>query len=343
MILVSGYYGFDNLGDEAILAVLCADLLALGVKGRDVVVLSNDPAKTAEQLQVTALPRYDLRQIWRALGSARLFISGGGSLLQDVTSSRSIPYYLGLVELALLRKVPVVMYGQGVGPVQSSLYRSWIDRCYRRSQACSVRDEGSRQLLLDWGVPADKVELTADPVFQQELKRNSPSKSTRILLNLRPYAGWEGQQKIWLQQVMSWQDQGFAVEFIPLGPGDFEMGQVLQGQNADLRVHPQLTQASLAEVFRGAHACVSMRLHGLILSALHECQPIGLNYDPKVVAICEQLQVPFWELEDVADLGQGLENVWSTAEQHRLDYLSALEYLRGAALKNRAMLARVLR
>ncbi len=342
MILVSGYYGFDNLGDEGILAVLCADLVSLGAKGEDIVVLSNDPIRTMDRLHVAALPRYDFSQIWRALGSARLMISGGGSLLQDVTSRRSIPYYLGLVELAQLRRVPVVMYGQGIGPVQSKVYRSWISRAFRRSQVCSVRDAGSLKLLLDWGVPAGKINLTADPVFQQEPITDFASKSSKILLNLRPYMDWERHQGLWSNQVALWQHQGFSVEFIPLGPGDLEMGHTLQHQNSELNVHPQLTLATLENTFSGATLCVSMRLHGLIFSALHDCQPIGLNYDPKVVAICQQLQLPFWELEELNGLNQGLQILLGRAEQHRSEYRGALANLRGTALKNRAMLAQVL-
>ena len=91
MILVSGYYGFDNLGDEAILAALCQDLAALGVSRREIAVPSGNPAKTAALHGVTALGRFDLPGIWRALSSARCLISGGGSLLQDVTS-RPVSY-----------------------------------------------------------------------------------------------------------------------------------------------------------------------------------------------------------------------------------------------------------
>jgi polysaccharide pyruvyl transferase CsaB len=342
MILVSGYYGFDNLGDEAILATLCDDLASLGVPRQEIVVLSNNPLQTEKQLGVTAIPRYDLRQIWSRLGTARLFISGGGSLLQDVTSKRSIPYYLGSVELAFIRHVPVVMYGQGLGPVQSSLFRSWIARAFRGSVACSVRNAGSRQFLVDLNVSADKIELCADPVFQHRLVESGGAKSGRILLNLRPYQGWQMQQELWLDQVFSWQKQGFSVEFLPLGPGDLAMGHVLQERSSNLKVHQTITLETLGEVFSGARLFVSMRLHGLIFSALHDCQPIGLNYDPKVAAISQQLRIPYWELKDVRDLGLGIDQVLQSAEQHRLDYRLALEDLRYAALKNRAMLAQVL-
>ncbi|MCK9524548.1 MAG: polysaccharide pyruvyl transferase CsaB [Limnochordia bacterium] len=341
MILISGYYGFDNLGDEAILATVCEDLLALGVPSEEIVVLSNNPQMTAGQLGVRALPRYDLRQIWNKMGTARLFLSGGGSLLQDVTSKRSIPYYLGLVELAHLRGVPVVMYGQGLGPVRSGFFRSWIARAFKRSLACSVRNEGSLQFLVDLGVPAEKIQLCADPVFQHGLVEDLGPKSRRILFNLRPYEGWEWQQDLWLHQSRYWQDQGFTVEFLPLGPGDLEMGQALQERCSDLKVHQGVTLETLGQVFSGASLFVSMRLHGLIFSALHDCQPLGLNYDPKVAAISEQLQIPCFELEDVGDLALGVDRVLQNADQHRLDYRKALEVVRISALKNRAMLARV--
>lgn len=125
MILVSGYYGFGNLGDEAILAALCQDLVSLGISRRQIVVPSGNPQQTAAEHGVSVLGRCDLKGIWRVLSSARCMVSGGGSLLQDATSKRSLPYYLSLVELALLRRVPVVMYAQGLGPISSGPYKSW--------------------------------------------------------------------------------------------------------------------------------------------------------------------------------------------------------------------------
>ena len=341
--MVSGYYGYDNLGDDAILAVLCKDLVDLGFSSQDIVVLSGNPEKTAAQYGVAALPRYDLGQIWRGLGTARFFISGGGSLLQDVTSKRSILYYLGLVEAALLRNVPVIMYAQGIGPVQSPSLRSWVGRAFRRSLASSVRDQGSLEFLLDLGLSREMITLCADPVFQHELVADVATEGKRLLLNLRPYSQWGEQKEMWLDHVMLWQNQGFVVEFVPLGPGDAAMGRALQGGCADLKVHPNLTLETMGKVLSGANLFISMRLHGLIFGALHDCLPIGLNYDPKVEAISKQLMTPFWELGDLGDLGQGVGQILHRAKEHRLDYRRALVNLHGAAMGNRAMLARALR
>lgn len=341
--MVSGYYGFGNLGDEAILAALCKDLVALDFGLKDILVLSHDPEQTAAQHGVAAVPRYDLKAIWHALGTAEVFISGGGSLLQDVTSRRSIPYYLGLVELALLRKVPVVMYGQGLGPIRNRFFRSWVGRTFKKSSAASVRDAGSLEFLLGCGVRQEQVELCADPVFQEEMVVSPCPDRSKILLNLRPYYRWEQQQSLWLEHLASWQREGFVVEFIPLGPGDWEMGCLLQEAYPAVKVHPRLTLDSYAQVFTGAGLCISMRLHGLIFSALHDCLPVGLNYDPKVRALCTQLKIPCWEIGNIADLAAGIEPLVHRAEQHRLDYRRSLEELRSGAMQNRTVLAKVLR
>lgn len=343
VIMVSGYYGFANLGDEAILDSLCTDLTSLGFGRKDILVLSANPELTEAQHGVRALPRYDLRQIWRALGSSRCLISGGGSLLQDVTSKRSIPYYLGLVELAQLRKVPVVMYGQGIGPVQSSFLRVWVKRSFQLSQANSVRDQGSLQLLRELGVDPKNIQLCADPVFGQARSTITKPQGRRLLLNLRPYSKWSAQKGIWLDLLREWHTQGFEVEFAPLGPGDSEIGESLKTMWPDLNVHPNLTLESYKGIYERASLCISMRLHGVIFSALQDVLPVGLNYDPKVEAISTQLGIPLWDLDDVASLGIGVSQVLMDLAYYKEAYQKALIELNKGALANRTMLAQVLK
>lgn len=344
MIVVLGYYGFGNLGDEAILAVLCQDLEDLGFARQDILVVSGNPEQTSAQHGVGAIGRFELVKLWQVLGSTRCLIAGGGSLLQDVTSKRSIPYYLGIVELALLRKVPVMMYGQGVGPVSTGCYRRWVKRAFARSVAYSVRDTASAQFLADLGVTPQGGRLCADPVFQKMRRSNPPSSGTsRLLLNLRPYALWSQQRNLWLELIAHWQGEGHVVEFIPLGPGDRELGEDLQGRRPALKVHPTLTLETVDQVYGGASCCISMRLHGIIFAAIQDVLPLGLNYDPKVQVICEQLQIPYWELEDVSTLGEGVVEVLANGERYGRLYRDALGELRKQALGNQVMLAQVLK
>ena len=95
-IVISGYFGFGNAGDEAILEAMLVDLRAARPDVHPV-VLSGDPLTTAARFDVEAVPRLCLGAVRRALRDAALFISGGGSLLQDVTGWGSVPYYAGLI------------------------------------------------------------------------------------------------------------------------------------------------------------------------------------------------------------------------------------------------------
>src|SRR5690625_3424776 len=102
-IVISGYYGFQNSGDAAVLKwILLALEQQAEVAGIQInpVILSGDPRSTEEQYGVKAIPRMKLDQVYQALKASDGLISGGGSLLQDVTSAKTIPYYLGVIKIA---------------------------------------------------------------------------------------------------------------------------------------------------------------------------------------------------------------------------------------------------
>jgi len=97
--LISGYYGFGNLGDEALLAVIVEQLRGR-YPGASIDVLSNTPAETARTYGVEATPRAAPGAVRRAIDRADVVLSGGGGLLQNVTSLRSLLYYAGIVRTA---------------------------------------------------------------------------------------------------------------------------------------------------------------------------------------------------------------------------------------------------
>ncbi|WP_115993991.1 polysaccharide pyruvyl transferase CsaB [Cohnella lupini] len=167
-MVLSGYYGFRNSGDEAVLKSI---LTALAEAANDAgivvepVVLSGDPEWTTKQYGVEAVNRTKLGEVRRALKNSDGLISGGGSLLQDATGLGSIPYYLGIMAIARWCGKPTFVYAQGIGPVNRKVFQPFIARAFKRSAYVSVRDEESATLLRRYGVPPVKIEVVPDPVM----------------------------------------------------------------------------------------------------------------------------------------------------------------------------------
>jgi polysaccharide pyruvyl transferase WcaK-like protein len=183
-IAVSGYYGFKNAGDDAILMALVTTIRALA-PGAEITVLSHSPAETRQLYGVRAINRWNpFGIIWTLLRSD-LLLSGGGGLLQDVTGVRSICYYLVVVALALAVGKPVVYYAQGVGPVRTRFGR-WLTRIVsNRVDLITVRDQASRDDLLAMGICRPPLVVTADPVLALNPSQINNAGGAELLETLR--------------------------------------------------------------------------------------------------------------------------------------------------------------
>lgn len=145
-IVLSGYYGFDNVGDEAILLSI---ITALRKWQPDVAitVLSNNPAATARTYNVQAVNRWKMKEVGAAIKASDGLISGGGSLMQDSTGMKSIPYYSAIIRIAKWHKKPVFVYAQGMGPINHPLNKWIVKRTFNKVAQITVRDEESKELL----------------------------------------------------------------------------------------------------------------------------------------------------------------------------------------------------
>lgn len=115
-ILVSGYYGFANSGDDALLGAIIQNMREYD-PDMEITVLSKNPAETRALYGVESINRYNMFQIMSRMKKAKLLISGGGSLLQDRTSSKSLYYYLTIIRLAQTLGTKVMLYANGIGPL----------------------------------------------------------------------------------------------------------------------------------------------------------------------------------------------------------------------------------
>ena len=306
-ILISGYYGFDNLGDELILKVLVDELKR---DHNEVVVLSHNPAKTAKDYGVRAIHRNNVIDIIDALASAHLFISGGGGLFQDATGAGSAIYYGGLIHLARYFEVPVVFWGQGVGPLRGGLPRKLTASALRQCEFIAVRDQKSADLvneLIDF-----QPEITADPVWM--LKPSEKVRKDDSVLNigisLRPWPDLNDRRLAAFADVLrafaaqnEVKDDGKKVKFLLLPFQKSEDNHLLESLAAHLRPQPakgkQPERAGYeCELVEPGHVLsripecdlmFGMRFHSLILGLLNDVPVYGLIYDPKVDSLITDL------------------------------------------------------
>ncbi len=174
-ILISGYYGFDNSGDDAILKAMVKDIKAKDSNVK-ITAFSNNPTFTKKTYGIDAVNRFGIKGVVRAIRNCNLFISGGGSLLQDITSTRSLLYYISLMKLAKLFNKPVMVYANGIGPINKRINRFLTRKVLNKVDFITLRDEDSKIFLRDLRVENDNIYVTADPVFTLE-----PTKEETIL------------------------------------------------------------------------------------------------------------------------------------------------------------------
>jgi polysaccharide pyruvyl transferase CsaB len=165
-IVISGYYGFGNCGDEAMLFAIVTQLRKR-MPELEIVVLSQRPEDTARDFGVRAIPRRNFSLVRQELKSADLLLSGGGSLFQDVTSPRNVFYYAAIVLMARALGKKIFIYGQGIGPLNRRLSRFLVGQVVKWADVVTLRDEGSRRELASFGV-TKPVHVTADPFLGLE-------------------------------------------------------------------------------------------------------------------------------------------------------------------------------
>ena len=306
-IVISGYYGYDNCGDEAVLLSILHCLKKLSPDAQ-ITVLSGNPKKTRELYNVDAIDRWNLPAVAARLLSARLLISGGGSLIQDVTSVRSPMYYLGVIRLALLLKTKVMIYSQGVGPLQNDKNRAQTAKVFNRCHAITLRDSGSAELLKEIGVTKN-LNVVCDPVMALDHDNVGGDVVSELMLEFGLEDKSEKNHKpLLFVSVRHWKSD----DFFPL------VAEFLDGQSAsgwDIILVPahfpedldasKLLQSKMVSKVKVIERCLSakefiamaaiadrvfsMRLHGLICAAAVGTPMIGLSYDPKVDAFMKQL------------------------------------------------------
>ncbi|MCF6410114.1 polysaccharide pyruvyl transferase CsaB [Pseudalkalibacillus salsuginis] len=290
-LVISGYYGFNNIGDEAILASIIQSLKEIQ-PDIEIVVLSNKPELTKSTYGVDAVDRWNFKAILKALKESGGLISGGGSLLQDQTGWKSVPYYSGIMYLAKLLRKPVYMYAQGIGPLDR-FFNKWIVKVVlNKVNRITVRDEESKRLLENLRIKKN-IQIVPDPVMGfrvENLKSDwiSGRKFNKpiVTVSVRDWKGLKNfkikvagaldrlidqrQVEIIFIPMHGWHDHNTSVEVAKLMKNPSEIAPY------DASIEEKIAIIGSSEFLFG------MRLHSLIFAGIAGTPFLALSYDPKI-------------------------------------------------------------
>ncbi len=282
LIFLFGYFGAGNFGDEWTLASFLKGCQQIGLSRKQFVVLSRNPQATSDEHDVASIPR-NWRSILSTVRKSQLVIGCGGSLLQDVTSFRSLAFYCLLVWVAKAMGRKVALLGQGLGPLKRHLSRKLAKRTLSTCDLVTFREEVSFETAKQLGTSIDNCFVTADLTFVwDELPRRE--ERTEIGVNIRPVKErWN--EKALLEALKSSLCEGEQVLLLPLQPQTDELALKPLAISLPAKWWQYKNWHDGLEGIGSVGLLVAMRLHALVAACLLSVPFVGLNYDPKVANI----------------------------------------------------------
>lgn len=298
---MAGYYGFGNLGDEAILEMSLKQILEVTDR-KNITVLSGNKEVTRKKYNIDTIDRYNVFSVLNALKSSDVLIFGGGSLLQDVTSKRSIYYYLCLIRLAKLMNNKIVMLSQGIGPIISEKSKKAVGSTLPLVDYITVRDKFSKEFLESLGVDKNKIFLSTDPVINLSEDENINSNGEDFNLNDEESFKHKktGNVKVCFS-LRNWKDSdvsnkisnvahrliknGIECHFIPFYfKEDLQLiEQIEEKLGSDAFYYKdKISTKDAFEIIETMDVMVGVRLHALIFAAAANVPIVAVSYDQKV-------------------------------------------------------------
>lgn len=333
---ISGSYGGLNLGDEAILHVICAELRRTVTA--EITVFSRNAGDTLlrHDVEHVVQPR-DLsrREAQELVADLDLFILGGGGILYDADADM----YLREVFLAHESQTPVMVYAISAGPLVSPSLRARVRDALEHAAVVTVRDRHTRQLLEEIGVNREIV-LTADPALLLEpaaLTRTEILRSEAIDFETRligfsvrepgpaaPHLNVEHYHRLLANTADFMIDRLDAeVVFIPMERRMFDVqhshgvvGQMNHAHRATV-LKRDYSPGQILSLLKNFDFAVGMRLHFLIFSALAGVPFVGLPYATKVAGFLEELrlQAPVLEHVSAGQLIAHIDRAWDQRQE----------------------------
>ncbi len=293
-VLISGYIGFQNFGDDAILGLLVKYLKR---QNCNVTAFSSDPESTKRVFKINALNYMNPLQILWGVFDTNVLISGGGSLIQNGTGSLSLLYYLFIIFLAKLLGKKVIIFAQGIGPIYGKGYQWIAKKILKGCDLIMVRDIFSQRILKKWGINSRFV---IDPVWDLKCPprdtmgcvgvqlRNYRFLHPTLLKELARYIGiYFGDRKIKIFSFQNSQDSNLA----------YQLEYWLKAQNSDMAVEVIVptSHRQLLEEFSHLEYLFAMRYHAVLIALKMGIKVLPISYDVKVKNLADEFNIPYME------------------------------------------------
>lgn len=299
-VLISGYIGFQNFGDDAILGLLTKYLKR---QNCEVTAFSSDPESTKRTFKINALNYLNLFHIFWGIFDTHVLISGGGSLIQNGTSSSSLLYYLFIIALAKFFHKKVIIFAQGIGPVYGKKYQWLTKKILKGCDLILVRDVFSQRILKKWGINSRYV---IDPAWDLKCPerdsqncvgvqlRNYRFLHPTLLKELAKYIGiYFGDRRIKIFSLQNSQDSELAYQF--------EYWLKAQCSDISTEVIVPRSHKHLLEEFAHLEYLFAMRYHAVLMALKMGIKVLPISYDVKVKNLADEFNIPYIEACEESD------------------------------------------
>ena len=295
-ILLSGYYGHNNMGDEAMLEAII-ETLRSERKYIKLAVLSQKPGETSKLHNIKSIYRFSIYRIFKTLIKTKVYINGGGSLIQDNTSNRSLYYYLSLIVLAKLTNTKVMIYANGIGPINKTINKHFTRCVLNMADIITVRDENSLKELERLKINKPKIELTADAALTLKSVENERIESilkaegidaskSLIGFSIRQW----GQDMEYLETVAKVADIAYKkynlvpVFIVMQKNNDLKISEsIIKRMESDAYIiKDNYSPKEILGIISKLELLIGMRLHALIFASMSAVPCIGIVYEQKV-------------------------------------------------------------
>ncbi|MFI3230037.1 MAG: polysaccharide pyruvyl transferase CsaB [bacterium] len=307
-LLIAGYHGYGNCGDEATLMAMSTNIKEMA-PDVNITAISHIPELTKAEYNINSIQRFNAVEVIKAIINSDIILSGGGTLIQNGTSTRSLLYYLSIIKFAKIFKKRVMLYSNGIGPVNGIINRNLVKMVVNSVDLITLREEFSKDDLMSMGVINPPIYVTADAAFtlksitdEQAIKllkeEGIPLDKPIIGISVRNWSKSKNGDK-YIKDIAKVCDEliksGKNILFIPMEyPKDIDTSKkVMYEMNQDAYILKKTYKPKeILGIIGRMDLIIGMRLHALLFSAKKNVPMIGIIYDPKIEYYLNVLNMP---------------------------------------------------